>query len=494
MTSSEAPWPPLGEDEIPSAGTYFFAEVDPSADDAGSRYWIVLIVPEHFLPSHMQNQLRRVGGTIFPCWLMNWPGSPHQLYVAMCVPYISSLMADLRLSKFLGKSKLYYVDMAQEYSIRFDWRSHYRRMDEEAFGDANHDPIAYYQGTISEQSQMVNEQRRAAHAIGGRDTGSRSRRRRRDDDDGQTGDRQPPRLRRQGRASDHSSQHMFFPEESPPEPSSPTPEVIGDQAPARPHIKTEEEQAQLSAISDMQSNKIVTIHVGTPSHLHRLPQEAITKSPVLTAWLQSATPLSHPWIMHPALVSIDSSIFAKLVQYLITNTYSPQVSAEPPLKLEGVEPSRASYSAELLKAGHLFILAEQFEIANLTDHIYTKITTVETYGYTRPGLLQFAEILFSRPNFRDGVADIKLRRSKSDEVAQEDSVDTEPQGHSNGMEEWLISRLANEFMDIMEYDLPLWKRVMAKTVRRGLQPRVFAAKSAMDKPFGGPIIEIKDED
>jgi hypothetical protein len=274
--------------------------------------------------------------------------------------------------------------------------------------------------------------------------------------------------------------------QSPPEAGSATPEVADDQAPARPHIKTEEEQAQVSAISDISSDKVVTIHVGTPSQLHRLPQDAVNKSPVLTTWLQSATGLTNPWIMHPALVSIDSSIFAKLVQYLTTNTYSPQVSAAPPLKLEGVEQSRASYSAELVKAGHLFILAEQFEVATLADHVYTKITTVEAYGYTRPGLLHFAEILFSRPNFRDGVPDTANPPSYSLDVVKGKGRDKaapvlERQGrHSESLEDWAINRLANELMDIMEYDLPLWKRVMAKTVRRGLQPRVFAAKSALE--------------
>ncbi|KPI42074.1 uncharacterized protein AB675_5703 [Cyphellophora attinorum] len=480
--SPEGSWLPLAENVSPRAGTFLFAEVDPSADDVGSRYWIVLVVPERFLPRHMQDRLSRVGETIFPCWLMNWPGSPHQF-------------------KFLGKSKLYSLQADMMNSIRFDWKSHYRRTYQEATGAASHDSIAYYEATISEQSHMVNEQRRAARAIHAQGTGPHGRRRRRDDDDDDvlTRGQLPPRPRRQGRASDHSSQHMFFPEQSPPEPGSPSPEVISDQASAKPHIKTEEELAQISAISDVQSNKVVTIHAGTPNHIHRLPQAFIDKSPVLTAWLQPAAKLTDPWIMHPALVSVDSSIFAKLVQYLITNTYSPQVSAEPPLKLEGVEQSRASYSAELLKAGHLFILAEQFEIATLADHIYTKITTVEPYGYTRPGLLHFAEIIFSRPNFRDGVADTTIRRSDSSEVgedkeaAQENPVDTGLRVHSQGMEEWVVSRLANELMDIMKYELPLWERVTAKTIRRGLQPRVFAAKAALDKPFGGPLVVIKDE-
>ena len=132
-----------------------------------------------------------------------------------------------------------------------------------------------------------------------------------------------------------------------------------------------------------------------------------------------------------------------------------------------------------------------------------------------------AEVIFERPNFRDGLEDHKNAPDyvKDTAQAEENSASrTESDGgheaegslsavkrekmrtdqapqvaripEVDAMEQWIIQRLAAEFMQIMKRNFLLWTRVCAKTTRRGLQPRVLAAKKKLDDRFGGEVIEL----
>lgn len=65
---------PLDDDEIPPVGTFLFADINREAEEPGSRYWIVLIIPDQRMPAHLQG--KSGGRKIYPCWVMNRPDAP----------------------------------------------------------------------------------------------------------------------------------------------------------------------------------------------------------------------------------------------------------------------------------------------------------------------------------------------------------------------------------------------------------------------------------
>lgn len=256
-----------------------------------------------------------------------------------------------------------------------------------------------------------------------------------------------------------------------------------------PRIKTEEEQAQATAVNGLRSNEVISIHVGNPIVVHTIPRAHIHKSPILQSWLTENTATS-PFVMTPQLLEVDSPIFAKLAQYVITDEYTPKAAAafgeaRVSHMLSGVVASSETYSEELLKAGQLFVLAMQLEAEDLQTHIYTKVTTTEFRKYDDLAMLRFAKIIFGRPVFKDGVQLTGESRDTDDSVVQR-------KNNAQLMEDWIIERLAKSYWILMGKHSKRFLEVGNQCWKRSLMQKVFRAKADEYDQYHGERVLIED--
>ena len=118
------------------------------------------------------------------------------------------------------------------------------------------------------------------------------------------------------------------------------------------------------------------------------------------SWLK--TDSDKPYVMHPNLTSVNNQHFASLIRFMHSGGYLPKVVDIPvsmnsrsgtPVLRKGLDKLTTSdqYSMQLVRAGHLYKLAELFVVEGFTKYIHKRITEAEFCTYKqqrRPGLSQ----------------------------------------------------------------------------------------------------------
>ena len=240
------------------------------------------------------------------------------------------------------------------------------------------------------------------------------------------------------------------------------------------YIKTEDEAQTFQDLNVLPRTDLVTIYVGAASHEHRIPQADLAKSRVLKEWLK--TDSDEPYVMHPALKAVDNRHFASLIRFMHKGEYLPKVidiaigsmsSHGTALTRKGLNTlmTAEQYSNQLVRAGHLYKLAEKFEVKPFEQYIYSRITETEFYPYSNNSVLDLAGIIFSRPNA----------------LRPDFLVDT------NDLELWILTKIAWQFQPIMNLDADRVKffKTVAKTNKSQFCQRLFRRKADLVDEAGG---------
>ncbi len=114
----------------------------------------------------------------------------------------------------------------------------------------------------------------------------------------------------------------------------------------------------------------------------------------------------------------------------------------------------------------MYLLAEQFKVDGLPDLIYTKITEAQFQKYNHKSLLNFARILFGRPQ----------SVMVSETAGEKDS--------GSLLEDWTISSLAEDFWSVMQCHCSLLREVSAATGRRQFIQRLLRARADLVDKVG----------
>jgi hypothetical protein len=204
-------------------------------------------------------------------------------------------------------------------------------------------------------------------------------------------------------------------------------------------IKSDSEVAQHSAIQGLRAAEVVTVHTSRSNRQHVLPLAKLDGSRVLQNWLVAGKTGSY--VFHPTLLDVDPHIFARMIQFLIEGEYAPKVietadASSIVYRLQGVLRSSEAYSKELEKAASLYVLAQQFEMPALCDHIFSKVVSARFGVFDRMSLLRACETIFQRPEYKDGVAD----SSATPDATKDDAV-----------EDWLISEVAQRYPELVKW-------------------------------------------
>ena len=316
---------------------------------------------------------------------------------------------------------------------------------------------AQYQASSPARRKSPSPRRRSVSGMFFSDAGSPAR-----GDDLESDDDQERRKR--PRREPHSSTN--------PGPSglfTPTP---SDEPTDQPHIKTEEEQEAFAAMNHIPKNDLVTIYVGSNSHEHKIPRSDLGKSPVLMSWLK--TDSDQPYVMHPNLTGVNNQHFASLIRFMHKGEYLPKVvdiatgmndRAGTAVTRKGLDKLMTSdeYSAQLVRAGHLYKLAEKFQVLGFAAHVYYRIAETEFCPYNRSALLDLANIIFSRPGA----------------VAPDSDDDT------NKLEAWILTKIGWEFQAISKKHSTQLFKVVAKTGRSQFFQRLLKRKVDLVDEAGG---------
>ena len=251
-----------------------------------------------------------------------------------------------------------------------------------------------------------------------------------------------------------------------------TPSPSDETADQPVYIKTEDEEQTFADINGLSKNDLVTIYVGANSHEHKIPSADLAKSPVLMSWLK--TDSEKPYVMHPNLTSVDNQHFASLIRFMHNGEYLPKLVGIPvsmnntsgtPVLRKGLEKLRTSdqYSMQLIRAGHLYKLAELFLVEGFKKYIYQRITEAEFCTYNNSAVLDLASLIFSRP--------------KGTAQASTDSTEE--------LEEWILTKIAWEYQTIMKKHSSLFFKVAAKTGKSKFFQRLLRRKAELVDEAGG---------
>lgn len=262
----------------------------------------------------------------------------------------------------------------------------------------------------------------------------------------------------------------------------PTPSISDEVFEVATPIKTEDEERMFIEMKDMPKNDLITIFVGRNSQEHKLPTADLVKSPVLNGWLH--TDSNKSYVMHPDLTKINNQHFVSIIRYMHMGEYLPKmvdiptgISNGTPVTRKGLGTLRTSeqYSKELIRAGHLYLLAELFQVEGLTDYIYARITTCEFQKYGHEAMLALARTVFSRPQVTTGPGD----------------ESEEPQTLNN-LEEWILRWLAFEFQSIMKKNSKLFFQVAGRTGKAKFFQRLLRVKAEQVDSVGGEPDQLDD--
>jgi hypothetical protein len=119
------------------------------------------------------------------------------------------------------------------------------------------------------------------------------------------------------------------------------------------------------------------------------------------------------------------------------------------------------YSKELVRAGHLYELAEKFHVQGMTEHIFQRVTEAEFATYRNEALLKFAGIIFSRP-------------------CAVNTVDND-----NRLEDWILNKIGWEYQAIMKNHSTQFFKLASRTTRSNFFPRVLRRKADLVEVAGG---------
>ena len=251
-----------------------------------------------------------------------------------------------------------------------------------------------------------------------------------------------------------------------------TPSPSDDPADRPDYIKTEDEEQMFADTNSLFKNDIVTIYVGAGSHEHKIPRADLAKSPILTSWLK--TDADKPYIMHPNLTGINNQHFASLICFMHKGEYLPRVVNIPTgmnsrcgtaVMRKGLDKLVTSdqYSVQLVRAGHLYKLAELFQVRGFTKYIHHRITETEFSPYNVSAVLDLANIIFSR-----------LSATPPATIENTDSL-----------EAWILTKLGWEFQTIMKKHSSQFFKVVAKTRRSEFFERFLDRKKELVRQAGG---------
>jgi hypothetical protein len=242
----------------------------------------------------------------------------------------------------------------------------------------------------------------------------------------------------------------------------------GEVTQTTPRVKTEDEIEAFQELSNVSHLDLVTIYVGNTNHEHKILQEHLVKSKVLSSWVK--TDSKTPYVMHPDLTMINNHHFASLIRFMSKGFYHPRmvkintgVSLNGPLKRLGLQKLSTSdeYSKELLRAGHLYELAEKFQVEGMTEHIFQRVTEAEFATYRNEALLKFAGIMFSR-------------------AGAGSTLDND-----NKLEDWVLTKIGWDFQGIMKNHSTSFFKLASKTAKSNFFARVLRRKADLVEVAGG---------
>lgn len=250
-------------------------------------------------------------------------------------------------------------------------------------------------------------------------------------------------------------------------------------------IKTEDEECMQQTISDIPKKDLVIVYVGRTTQEHHIPIQDLAKSPVLTSWIHKDADC--PYIMHPNLRTVNNQHFASIIRFMHKGEYLPNTTNIPTgfdehrnaTAKRGLNGLRTSgqYSAELVRAGHLYQLAEKFQVDGLTEHIHKRVTQYAFREYSHEAMLKFARIIFCRPGATTGpISD----------------VDGDNTSKVNKLEEWTLRWLAYQFQPITKDHCTLLYNVIGATGKSRFFQRLLRTKANQVDNLGGEPDYVDD--
>jgi hypothetical protein len=250
-------------------------------------------------------------------------------------------------------------------------------------------------------------------------------------------------------------------------------------------IKSEAEEQAVAELQLKSSTQRVKIYVGSNNTIYEIGLNDLAKSPALQAQLRVRKSGDSPDVMHPVLTQIPVHHFQAVREFLLTDEYMPAIldnrAGEDalPKRLDGCE-TADDYHTELLRAGHLYVVADRLRIQSMKDLIRLKIVTAQYHTYSMERLLDLAMIIFSRP---EGIEDLTRIRGEAD--GQEDK---------DALEEWLVEALGSRFVEVMSDHGKQFVEVMVQgaCAARNFGPRVFSWKVQYWNSAGPNATVIED--
>lgn len=271
---------------------------------------------------------------------------------------------------------------------------------------------------------------------------------------------------------------------SPPVENSPKPAV---------RVKTEEE---IQAFADLQlknPQEQVKIYVGPKNKVFTVGIVDIEKSPVLRSLISNVS-AEGPFIMHPELAKIGAGHFTSVWQFLLMDEYVPAITENPhsadtlPKQLDRLT-SAEDYRREVLRAGHLYVIAKKLGMATLEDLIFREITQAQYQQYGVKCELDLAMIVFSRPEESELATKWKFRPLG-------DTNHGDGKEGEDALENWLIDSLVNKFQPMFIQHAQLFFQVAnhGACARRRFERRVLSRKVELWDEIGKEVIAIPDDD
>jgi hypothetical protein len=253
-------------------------------------------------------------------------------------------------------------------------------------------------------------------------------------------------------------------------------------------IKTEDEESMQSTVKDTPKKELVIIYVGRNSQEHQIPVDDLAKSPILSSWVNNSEE-RQPFIMHPNLRNVNNQHFASLIRFMHNGEYLPATADIPTgfdenthaTAQKGLTGLRTSdqYSKELVRAGYLYRLAEQFEIEGLPEYIHKRVTQYAFRDYTHESMLNFARIIFTRP-------------AVTTDVSSAAGTDHETASIGKKLEDWVLCWLAYQYQPVAREHSALFFNVVGVTAKSKFFQRLLRTKADQVDNLGGEPDYVDD--
>lgn len=300
--------------------------------------------------------------------------------------------------------------------------------------------------------------------------------------------------------------------------NSPTPaplhKDLGGEAQETMVIKTEEERRVARHLASQHSVRIVKVYAGSDNKIFLFDLETLEKSRVLRSLISESEGES-PFIMHPKLTTLNVDHFGSVHMFMTMDEYVPCMVANPegehvlPKMLDGLQGAQ-EYRTEVVRAGHVYVIAKGLGIPTLEDLVFKKISQSEYHAYGPRCLLDLAMAVFSRRDGNDEKGfvtepdkrmQVMQGKATEPETAQAQSGSQPETGDretavEDRLEAWLIDRLAMDFHTITLSHAERFWQVANHGVcnSRGFARRVLQKKIEQWNAAGVDTVTIEDDD